>query len=61
LDAACVNSSLGVGIRIAAKLNGAGLSVIAGKPDKDAGLAALAEAERIAGKGSWELIAIGRV
>jgi tetratricopeptide (TPR) repeat protein len=58
---AVVSLSLGVGIGMAAKLTGAGISVISGKSDREAGLAALTEAERLAGKGSWELIAVGRV
>jgi tetratricopeptide (TPR) repeat protein len=58
---AAVSLSLGVGIGMAAKLTGAGITVISGKSDREAGLAALTEAERLAGKGSWELIAVGRV
>jgi predicted Zn-dependent protease len=55
--------SLGVGISIgfAAKYKGAGIDVIRGKSDKDAGLAALTEAEHVANGGSWELIAVARV
>jgi tetratricopeptide (TPR) repeat protein len=53
---------LGVSIGFAAaKYKGAGIDVIRGKSDKDAGLAALAEAEHLASGGSWELIAVGRV
>ncbi len=53
---------LGAGIGIAARQQtGPGIQVIQGKPDKEAGLAALAEAEHLAGNGSWELIAVGRV
>lgn len=40
---------------------GGGISVMRGKPAKEAGLAALAEAEKMAGKGSWERIGVGRV
>jgi len=56
-----VSLTLGVGIGMAARLTGTGVSVIAGKSDQEAGAAALVEAERLAGKGSWELIAVGRV
>jgi Flp pilus assembly protein TadD len=56
-----ISLSLGVGIGMAARLAGTGISVIADKPDKEAGLAALAEAERLAGKNPSDLIAIGRV
>jgi tetratricopeptide (TPR) repeat protein len=52
---------LGVGLGIAASQRGAGIDVIRGKSAKEAGAAALAEAERLAGKGSWELISVGRV
>jgi tetratricopeptide (TPR) repeat protein len=52
---------LGVSIGFAAKYKGAGIDVIRGKADKEAGLAALSEAERLANGGSWELIAIGRI
>jgi tetratricopeptide (TPR) repeat protein len=52
---------LGFGLGLAAKQNAAGVAVLKGKAPKDAGLAALAEAEKLAGKGSWELIAVGRV
>lgn len=59
LVAGCIG--LGVGVGFAAKPVGPGIQVIQGKPDKEAGLAALAEAEQLAGKGSWERIAVGRV
>src|SRR5258708_11774730 len=52
---------LGGGIGFAAKYQGAGIDVIRNKPDKDAALAALTEAEHVANGGSWELIAVGRV
>ena len=58
---AAISLTLGVGIGMAAKPTGAGISVVAGKSDREAGSAALVEAERLAGKGSWELIGIGRV
>ncbi len=58
---AMISLSLGVGIGMAAKLTGAGISLISDKPEREAGMAALAEAERLAGKGSWELIGVGRV
>jgi len=50
------------GLAAKVKVESAGISAIKGKPAQEAGLAALAEAERLAAKqGSWELIAIGRV
>src|ERR1700686_450162 len=58
---AAISLGLGISIGFAAKYKGAGIDVIRGKSDKDAGLAALAEAEHLAGGGSWELIAVGRV
>jgi predicted Zn-dependent protease len=58
--AGCIG--LGVGVGFAAKqASEPGIAVIQGKPDKEAGLAALAEAEHLAGTGSWEQIAVGRV
>ncbi|HYX23102.1 MAG TPA: hypothetical protein VFC23_03030 [Thermoanaerobaculia bacterium] len=41
--------------------SGGGIAVMRGKPPKEAGNAALAEAEKLAGKGSWERIGVGRV
>src|ERR1700734_2256519 len=58
---AAISLLLGVSIGFAAKYKGAGIDVIRGKSDKDAGLAALAEAEHLANGGSWELIAAARV
>lgn len=58
---ATLNLAVGVGVGMAARQPGAGMAVIRDRPARDAGLAALAEAERLAGNGSWELIAVGRV
>ena len=44
-----------------AKPKPAGVAVFKGKTPMDAGRAALIEAEQLAGDGSWELIAIGRI
>jgi len=52
---------LGIALGITAGERGGGIAVVQGKSPKDAGAAALIEAERLAGQGSWELIAIGRV
>ena len=51
---------LGIGLGIAAKERGGGISLIRGKSAPEAAAAALVEAEKLAGKGSWELIAVGR-
>lgn len=48
-------------IQHAAKDTGRGVAVFRGKPAREGAMAALAEAERLAGKGSWELIGVGRV
>ncbi len=53
--------SIGYGIGYAAKDSGRGIVQWRGKPAAEAASAALAEAERLAENGSWELIAIGRV
>jgi tetratricopeptide (TPR) repeat protein len=59
LAAACL--TLGFSVGYAARSKGPGITLIAGKPAKEAGMAALQEAERRAGKGSWELIGVARV
>jgi len=52
---------LGVGVGYAAKEKGAGMEPMRGKPPKEAALAALQEAEKVAGTGSWELLGVARV
>ena len=53
---------LGTGIGWAAKTaTGPGIDVLRGLPPTEAAAKALAAAETLAGKGSWELIAVGRV
>jgi len=59
LAAACL--TLGFGVGYAAKAKGPGVSLVTGKPAKEAGLAALQEALRLAEDGSWELIGVARV
>lgn len=59
MAAACLTTGIGIGY--AAKVKGPGMSIITGKPAKEAGIASLKEAERLAGSGSWELIQIARV
>ena len=59
IAAACL--LLGFGLGLSAKDKPAGVDLFRGKPPKEAGQAALAEAERLAEKGSWELIGVGRV
>jgi tetratricopeptide (TPR) repeat protein len=51
----------GTAIGYAAKEVGAGVAAFKGKPAKDGAYAALAEAEKLSGDGSWELIGVGRV
>ena len=53
--------ALGLCIGLAAKDKFPGIDLIRSKPPKEAGLAALQEAERLAGNGSWELISVARV
>jgi tetratricopeptide (TPR) repeat protein len=57
--AACL--LVGVQLGLQAGQQKAGIAVLQGKPPKEAGLAALDVAERLAGKGSWERIGVGRV
>lgn len=58
LVAASLTLGFGVGY---AKAKGPGVSLVTGKPAKEAGLAALQEAQRLADDGSWETIAVARV
>jgi len=57
LAAGCLLCGMGVGF--AAKSGG--MDLMRGKPPKEAGLAALQQAEKLAGKGSWELLGVARV
>lgn len=59
MAAACLTAGAGIGY--AAKVKGPGMTLLTGKPAKEAGVAALKEAERLAEGGSWELIQIARV
>lgn len=58
---AAASLTLGFGIGYAAKVKGPGMSILTGKPARDAGIAALQEAETLAGNGSWETIGVARV
>jgi tetratricopeptide (TPR) repeat protein len=51
----------GMGIGYAAKEKSAGMDLMRGKPPKEAGIAALQQAEKLAGTGSWELLGVARV
>src|SRR5262249_17362807 len=59
MAAACV--AFGAVAGYAAKEPGAGVAAFKGKPAKEGAYAALVEAERLSGDGSWELIGVGRV
>ena len=59
LAAGCLLVGMGVGY--AAKENSPGIDLMRGKPPKEAGVAALQQAEKLAGKGSWELLGVARV
>jgi len=52
---------VGLGVGLAAKEKAPGMDLLRGKPAKDAGLAALQQAEKMAGEGSWELLGVARV
>jgi len=54
-------SAYGIGVGLVAKEKPPGIEVIRGKPAKEAGLAALQEAEKLAGSGSWEQLGVARV
>ena len=51
----------GIGVGLAAKEKSPGMDLMRGKPPKEAGLAALRQAEKLAGTGSWELLGVARV
>src|SRR5262249_30111463 len=53
--------AMGTAAGYAAKDSGGGVAVFKGKPAKEGAYAAPAEAEKLAGNGSWELIGVGRV
>lgn len=53
--------AVGIGVGLAAKEKPPGMELFRGKPAKEAGLAALQEAEKLAGDGSWELLGVARV
>jgi tetratricopeptide (TPR) repeat protein len=59
LAAGCLLVGMGVGY--AAKEKSPGIDLMRGKPPKEAGIAALQQAEKLAGKGSWELLGVARV
>ena len=59
LAAGCLLFGMGVGF--AAKEKSPGMDLMRGKPAKEAGLAALQQAEKLAGTGSWELLGVARV
>ena len=60
LAAGCLILGMGAGLA-AKKDKPPGIDVMRGKPPKEAGLAALEEAQKLAGNGSWELLAVARV
>ena len=51
----------GIGVGFAAKEKSPGIDLMRGKPAREAGLAALQQAEKLAGSGSWELLGVARV
>ena len=61
LATGCLVFGFGFGVAIVAKEKPPGMDLIRGKPPKEAGLAALQEAEKLAGNGSWELLGVARV
>jgi Flp pilus assembly protein TadD len=53
--------ALGICIGLVAKEKGPGMTLMTGKTPHEAGLAALRQAETLAGTGSWELLGVARV
>ena len=52
---------LGIGVGFAAKETSPGIDLMRGKPPREAGLAALEQAGKLAGQGSWERLGVARV
>ena len=52
--------ALGAGVALAAKSTSPGIDAIRGKSPQDAATAALVEAERLSGSGTWELLGVAR-
>jgi len=62
LAAGCLALGVGIGVFARSKAESyPGMAVMTGKTAKDAGMAALQEAETLAGHGSWELLGVARV
>lgn len=61
IAAVCLLVGSVVGFAFADKVTGGGVAVFKGKPAKEGAYAALGEAEKLSGGGSWELIGVGRV
>jgi tetratricopeptide (TPR) repeat protein len=60
--AGCLALGVGIGVFARSKAESyPGMAVMTGKSAKEAGLAALQEAEMLAGHGSWELLGVARV
>jgi cytochrome c-type biogenesis protein CcmH/NrfG len=51
----------GVALGFGKKEKAPGIETVRGKPPQEAGLSALAEAEKLAGDNSWELLGVARV
>jgi tetratricopeptide (TPR) repeat protein len=60
LAVGCLACGIGIGI-VASKEKPPGIDAMRGKPPAEAAAAALQEAEKLAGKGSWELLGVARV
>jgi tetratricopeptide (TPR) repeat protein len=61
LAAGCVALGIGLGSVGREKEKYPGMDLIRGKDAKEAGLACLQEAQKLAGNGTWELLAVARV
>ncbi|HSY04872.1 MAG TPA: hypothetical protein VK803_02930 [Steroidobacteraceae bacterium] len=61
LAAGCLIFGIALGVAARTKEKAPGIEVIRGKPPKEAAMAALEEAQKLAGTSSWEVLGVARV
>src|SRR5579863_10368455 len=61
LATGCLVFGIAVGVAARTKEKAPGIEVIRGKPPREAAVAALQEAQKLAGTSSWEVLGVARV